>query len=93
MATGGGETVTRREADDAIVSIGGGPPRDATPARWRLRLAALARALHRILGAPDYDAYLAHHRRAHPGEPPLPRDEFARRRLEERHTRPGSRCC
>ena len=62
-------------------------------AGWRARLRALARALHRVLGAPDYDAYLAHHRRAHPDAPPLSYDAFVRRRYEERATGSGSRCC
>ena len=62
-------------------------------ARWRARLARVARALHRVLGAPDYDAYLAHHARAHPNTPPLPYDAFVRRRYEERATGSGSRCC
>ena len=64
-----------------------------TRAPWRARLSALARALHRILGAPDYDAYLAHHARCHAGVAPLSRDEFVRRRQEERYSRPGARCC
>ena len=62
-------------------------------ARWRARLATVVRALHRVLGAPDYDAYLAHHARAHPGMPPLSYDAFVRRRYEERATGAGSRCC
>lgn len=70
-------------------AAGPAPPR----ATLRARLRAVAAALHRILGAPDYDAYLAHHARHHPGTPPLPRDEFVRRRQEERYSRPGSRCC
>ena len=65
------------------------PPR--TTLRERLR--HVAAALRRILGAPDYDAYLAHHARHHAGTPPLSRDEFVRRRQEERYSRPGSRCC
>jgi uncharacterized short protein YbdD (DUF466 family) len=92
MGAGGGEPVTRRGVGEASVSFGGGPPRRAA-ARWRGRLAALARVLHRVLGAPDYDAYLAHHARTHPGTAPTPRDEFVRRRQEERYARPGSRCC
>ena len=60
---------------------------------WRARLAAAARVLQRIVGAPDYEAYLAHHAAHHPGAPPLARDEFVRRRQEERYSRPGSRCC
>lgn len=61
--------------------------------RWARRLAAIARALHRVLGAPDYDAYLAHLREHHPGELPLSRGEFTRERLRERYERVGGRCC
>ena len=56
-------------------------------------LTRLARAIRRVLGAPDYDAYLTHMRRVHPELAPLTRDAFARDALERRYSRPGSRCC
>jgi len=40
----------------------------ATRAPWRVRIGALLRAGRRILGAPDYAAYLEHCQRA--GHPP-----------------------
>ena len=46
-----------------------------------------------ILGAPDYERYLAHMRRRHPGAPVAGPAEFARQRLEERYSRPGAKCC
>lgn len=46
-----------------------------------------------MIGVPDYERYLAHVATQHPGETPLSRDEFAKRRLEDRYARPGSRCC
>lgn len=49
------------------------------------------RALHVIVGAPDYEGYVEHHRRHHAGAP-LGREEFERRHLERRAA-PGSRCC
>ena len=52
-----------------------------------------ARTLRRVLGAPDYDAYLAHMQAHHAGERPLSRDEHLRERLHARYNRPGSRCC
>lgn len=58
----------------------------ATWSRW----AAVVRT---IIGAPDYDRYLAHHGTHHPGCAPLTRDQFMRQRLEDRYSRPGSRCC
>ena len=61
------------------------------------RLRAGARAIgditRRIIGAPDYERYVAHMRRRHPGTRPLTRDQFARQCLEEKYSKPGSRCC
>lgn len=59
----------------------------------RDRATAVAKVMRTIIGAPDYDRYIEHHRRCHPGERSLTRDEFARQRLEDRYSRPGSRCC
>ena len=52
-----------------------------------------ASVLRRVIGAPDYERYLAHVARCHPGTPVLSRDEFARDALARRYDRPGSRCC
>ena len=52
-----------------------------------------ADVLRRVIGAPDYERYLAHVARCHPGLPPLTRDEFARDALARRYDRLGSRCC
>jgi uncharacterized short protein YbdD (DUF466 family) len=80
--------------------FGGGPPHPAAnrtaprPARSiASRFRAALAILHRIIGAPDYDGYVAHASRCHPDQPPLTRDEFVRQRLEDRYSRPGSRCC
>lgn len=59
----------------------------------RARLAAAARIARTIVGAPDYERYLAHMRRRHPLDQPLTHDEFARARLTDRYDRPGARCC
>lgn len=56
-------------------------------------LAAVARILRRVLGAPDYDAYLAHATRRAPGLVPMSPEAFARDALARRYDRPGSRCC
>ena len=61
--------------------------------RLTARLARATSTLNRIIGAPDYDGYLRHHRRCHPGHAPLTRDEFVKQRLEDRYSRPGARCC
>jgi uncharacterized short protein YbdD (DUF466 family) len=46
-----------------------------------------------VIGAPDYERYVEHVARRHPGCMPLSRDEFARDALARRYDRPGSRCC
>lgn len=55
--------------------------------------ATFARALRIVLGAPRYDAYRAHVARHHPEFEPMSRAEFERRRLEERYSKPGAKCC
>ena len=62
-------------------------------ARLRVWLRSGARTLRRVLGAPDYEGYLAHMHAHHAGERPLTRDEHSRARLDARYNRPGSRCC
>ena len=57
------------------------------------RLRNASATLHRIIGAPDYDGYVEHLARCHPGERPLSKDDFVRQRLEDRYSRPGARCC
>jgi uncharacterized short protein YbdD (DUF466 family) len=49
--------------------------------------------VRRVIGAPDYDRYLAHVGACHPGTAPMTREEFERSRLEDRYSRPGQRCC
>ena len=49
--------------------------------------------LRRIIGAPDYECYLAHVTSHHPEVTPLSREAFARDALARRYDRPGSRCC
>ena len=56
-------------------------------------IAAAARVIRQIIGVPDYERYVAHHRAVHPGCEPLPREAFMRERLEARYNRPGSKCC
>lgn len=80
--------------DDAVtpesyVLIRGGPPRRS----FRERLERAIALLHRIIGAPDYDAYLRHHRRAHPDEAPLSKADFVNQHFTDKYSRPGTRCC
>lgn len=57
---------------------------------WWTRAAAV---LRRIIGAPDYEAYVAHVRSHHPEREPLSEAEFVQERLRARYEKPGSRCC
>lgn len=85
-----------REIAPTHASRGGRPGDLAAPrglARLAVRLGAAIQSLLRIIGAPDYEAYVAHLRSAHPGQEPMSRDEFVRERMENRYSRPGSRCC
>lgn len=62
-------------------------------ARARAHLAGIRRLLRALLGAPDYERYLAHMRAHHPGAPVLDPGAFERERLAARYERPGARCC
>ena len=67
--------------------------RTPSTARVAALLGRAAWAVRHVIGAPDYERYVAHVRRAHPGSAPLSRDAFARDVLARRYERPGSRCC
>lgn len=56
-------------------------------------LQRLVAVVHRIIGAPDYDSYVAHLRAVHPDRAPVDRRTFLRERLESRYNKPGARCC
>lgn len=64
--------------------------RVASATGWWARVAATVR---RIIGAPDYAAYVAHVHAQHPGCEPMSEREFVHERLSARYERPGSRCC
>jgi uncharacterized short protein YbdD (DUF466 family) len=53
----------------------------------------IGRVVRTIIGAPDYERYVAHVRQCHPGQPVMTREEFAKSRLEARYSQPGNRCC
>jgi uncharacterized short protein YbdD (DUF466 family) len=52
-----------------------------------------AAVLRQVLGAPDYDRYVRHVQRCHPGTEPIGMREFYRARLDERYNKPGAKCC
>ena len=67
--------------------------RGTTWERIRARVAHVGAVVRRLIGAPDYERYVAHVTRHHPGDVPLSRSEFVRARLDERYAKPGARCC
>jgi uncharacterized short protein YbdD (DUF466 family) len=67
------------------------PAPAAFPARARAALARALGVLRAVLGAPDYDAYVAHCRAR--GAAPAGRAAFERERQAARYDRPGGRCC
>jgi uncharacterized short protein YbdD (DUF466 family) len=63
------------------------------PHALRAALRRLGATLRRIVGAPDYEAYLAHVTTRHPDAIPLSREAFARDARARRDDRPRSRSC
>ncbi len=57
------------------------------------RLAFFSQAVKRIIGAPDYEAYLARHRQVHPEVPPMSEKEFFRFAIDRRYSKASPRCC
>jgi uncharacterized short protein YbdD (DUF466 family) len=57
---------------------------------WLRHVAGVVRT---VVGAPDYERYVAHMRERHPGCEFASRDEFERQRMEARYSKPGARCC
>lgn len=50
------------------------------------------RYLRHVSGDDAYERYLAHHRASHPGEAPLTREQYFRKRQDEKWSK-VSRCC
>jgi uncharacterized short protein YbdD (DUF466 family) len=53
----------------------------------------IAHVIRRVIGVPDYETYLVHARRCHPGEAPMTPEAFAKDALARRYNQPGNRCC
>jgi len=56
---------------------------------WRLAVSAARLAI----GVPDYDTYVEHLRRHHPGREPMSYEDFFAERLAARYGKGRSRCC
>lgn len=51
------------------------------------------RTIGHAVGVPDYDAYVSHRHRAHPGDPMMNREQFYRNRQCARYAGLRGRCC
>lgn len=51
------------------------------------------KAVRRIVGIPDYDAYVAHVRKHHPETEPLTPNAFLEKCWKDKYSQPGNRCC
>nr|WP_280399072.1 YbdD/YjiX family protein [Nocardia carnea] len=49
--------------------------------------------LDSVLGGQDYQRYVAHMRRAHPGKPIADKGSYWRERYADAERNPGTRCC
>lgn len=78
--------------DPSMAEAGASPPGHESFADRLTRLHKLVKA---VIGAPNYDAYLAHHRAAHPDEPVMSEAEFFRYAIDRRYNKKGGgmRCC
>lgn len=59
-------------------------------------IAKMAQTARLMVGMPDYQAYVAHRKAHHPGEPVMSYDAFFRERQSSRYGENGgriSRCC
>jgi uncharacterized short protein YbdD (DUF466 family) len=56
-------------------------------------IARVNAVIRRIIGAPDYSAYVSHMQLHHAGCAILTQAEFLDEQLTARYSTPGSRCC
>lgn len=65
----------------------------STGASMIARVRRACDVVRRVIGVPDYSAYVAHMRAAHPTERVLTHAEFERERMVARYQQAGNRCC
>jgi uncharacterized short protein YbdD (DUF466 family) len=56
-------------------------------------LSRMNAVVRRVIGAPDYSAYVRHMKTHHPECEVVSEPEFLDEQLTARYSRPGSRCC
>ena len=81
------------DESSAGAPLANAPLADASTAGWRARFRQVSAVMRRIIGVPDYDAYLAHMHRHFPDCTPMDVRTFERERMADKYTQPGSRCC
>ena len=59
----------------------------------RRALGAIGWYVREVVGENDYDKYVAHLARAHPGQTPPTRRTFERHKTDRMEANPKSRCC
>ena len=65
---------------------------DASPG-LRDRVRYLCAACRQVFGMPDYERYLVHAGKVHPGAPVLTRGDFFAQAIERKYGKGGMRCC
>lgn len=78
-----------RSLADAIGRVVTGRLVTGLASAWRISV----RTARLAIGIPDYDRYVAHVRRHHPGREPMGRNAFFHERMQARYGRGRSRCC
>jgi uncharacterized short protein YbdD (DUF466 family) len=68
-------------------------PKTETALTRASRFARVSGVIRRIIGAPDYTAYVRHMQVHHAGCAVLTQAEFLDEQLTARYSTPGSRCC
>ena len=81
------------EASSSAGDTGASAAAGAPAVRLRDRVRALRQACRQIVGVPDYERYVEHMAKHHPGDAVLPRDEFFARSIDRKYGRNGPRCC
>jgi len=69
------------------------PAPPSGPSRWWRWARAVRWYLRELTGESDWERYLERHAAIHPGDRPLTRREFERRRWTDKANNPGNRCC
>ena len=78
----------------ADVAEEAGPPLQATAQDGlRGRIRGLCTACRQVFGMPDYERYLAHAAKQHPGASVLARGDYVAQAIERRYGKGGMRCC